>query len=342
MHQGDDIKKEILEKAKEVQYKIDAVAHHVSQKVPTVRKDDTILQLKAMLLENANRFDTINYVYVLSDKKKLKGVASIKEVLSADPSKKISEIMVGEDLITAHPHTDQEKVAHKALKHNLKSIPIVDKNNKFIGVVPSDQILSILDQESKEDLLRFSGYMLDNEDDSRDESKLPVLRSFQHRIPWILFGLFGGLFTAQIISKFDGILTEYVILASFIPLVAYVANAVGVQTQTVFIRDLAVRGNINYYKYSLKQALVAILIAITCWAAILFMAVLSWQESYLGIVVGAAVFSAILMATFFAVLIPYSLNKLKMDPAIGSGPFTTIIQDFLSIVIYLAIATMLL
>ena len=341
MLQGDTITKELIDKAKEMRYKIDAVAHHVSQKVPTVKKDDTILEIKSMLFENAKNFETINYIYVLSDKKKLKGVASVKEVLSADPNKKISEIMVSEDLITAHPNTDQEKVAHKALKHSLKSIPIVDKNNKFIGVVPSDQILSILDQESEEDLLRFAGFILDK-DDSQNESKLPVFKSFQHRIPWILFGLFGGLFTAQIISKFDGILTEYIILASFIPLVAYVANAVGVQTQTVFIRDLAVRGNIDYGKYSLKQALIAILIAITCWAAILFMAVLSWQESYLGIVVGAAVFSAILMATFFAVFIPLVLTKLKMDPAIGSGPFTTIVQDFLSIVIYLAIASMLL
>lgn len=341
MHNSTDIAKEITEKAKKLHIKVDAIGMHATKKVPVADKNDTIGDVKRRLLESTKAFDTINYIYVLSKKGKLKGVLSIREVLRGDVDQKVSKVMQKKDLIVAHPNTDREKVAHIALKNSLKAVPIVDDKNTFLGVVPSDSILSILDQESEEDLLKFAGIIL-GENHPEEQSNLPVYKSFISRIPWIVFGMVGGTITATLIGNFQSILSQNLILASFIPLVAYVANAVGNQTQMVLIRDLAVRTKIDTSTYWVKQFIISILIAFACWLTIILITSLVWQETYLGVVVGLSIFIAIITATFLAMLIPYTLKKLRFDPAIGSGPFTTVIQDLLSIMIYFTIASMML
>lgn len=338
--QTDTVSKEIKEKVKEIEYKVDAIAHHITDKVPTAHRNDTVLNVKGVLLESAKDYDTINYIYVLSKSKRLKGVVSIKELLNADSNQKISEVMQQENLVVAHPHTDQEKVAHTALRHNLKAMPVVDKKNKFIGVVPSDQVLSILDQESEEDLLKFAGYILGS-DHPEEESKQPVITSFVHRIPWIIVGLLGGTVTARLISSFSGVLSQNLILASFIPLVAYIASAVSNQTQTVLIRDMATRANIKIYDYFLKQLMISVLIGLSSWLIIFLLSTVLWVQPYTGVIIGFAVFLAVSFSTLLAISIPYSLKKFRMDPVVGSGPFTTVIQDFISIMIYFSVASAL-
>jgi magnesium transporter len=244
------------------------------------------------------------------------------------------------DLIKVHPHTDQEKAAHMALASGIKAVPVVDEAGYFLGVIPSDGIQSILESETKEDFYRFAGIVGKQHPDKTQD--LSIRRSFARRIPWILIGLFGGLLTAEIIGEFEHVLSKNLLLAGFIPLIAYIANAVGVQTQTVYIRDLATQAKFSTYYYSIRQIITSTLIGLTCWGLIYLLSVFIWHTPYLGFVVGLAVFSAILVATFFAIFIPYILKTLGTDPAIGSGPFSTIIQDLLSIVIYFAIASALL
>ena len=165
---------------------------------------------------------------------------------------------------------------------------------------------------------------------------------FLYRIPWILIGLVGGLLTAGVISGFEGTLEEHIILAFFMPLVAYLSDAVGNQTQTMFIRDLAVRNKISKLKYTFTQAIAGSLIGIVCWAIISGVTHLFWNDLYVGFVIGLSIFIATLVASFLAMGIPGILKLFGQDPAIGSGPFTTIIQDLLSIIIYFIVATALL
>ncbi len=152
----------------------------------------------------------------------------------------------------------------------------------------------------------------------------------------------GGLFTAKVIGLYDHILEEEVIFASFIPLVAYVANAVGNQTQTLYIRDLATKPDIKLALYSVKQIVTTFLIGLTSWAAIILITTLFWGSLILGVIVGLAVFIAILVATIFSLIIPTMFERLNIDPATGSGPFTTVIQDLLSVLVYLTIAILFL
>lgn len=320
--------------------KKDSVGHKITTKVPLTTPEATLADVRLYLFNRPHDLDTINYIYVVSPKQKLLGVFSIREVFKNKPTTQVSAIMKRSPH-TAHPNTDQERVAHLALKHNLKAIPIVNHHDELLGVIPSDAILSILNHETKEDLLQIAGIVAD-EATLGITSDIPVLTSFLHRIPWIVIGLVGGLLTAQIIDTFSATLEQNLILAAFIPLVAYLANAVGTQTQTIFIRDLSTRKNLPLARYTLKQFANSLLIGITCWLIIAGLASFSWQAGYLGFIIGLAIFVTINAATFFALSIPLLLKKLNQDPAIGSGPFTAITQDFFSVVIYFAIASLLL
>lgn len=309
----------------------DAVGHKITTKIPKALTHEKVSSVRNLLNEKAQDYDSINYVYVITKQNTLKGVLSVKDIFKADPETKIADLVQEQHLVRVHPKTDQEKAARLAIKYNINAMPIVDEDDKLLGVLSGDQISSILDHEAREDLLRISGIL-------SQEDELSVIQSFKGRVPWILFGLTGGLVTAKVIAGFENILAQNLILASFIPLVAYIANAVGAQTQTIYIRDLAVNKKITKF-YPLKHITVSAMIALSCWVLLTLLTTIIWQNPNLGAVVGMAIALAIANATFFALLIPFVLYRLDTDPAIGSGPFATVIQDLLSVLIYFTVAS---
>lgn len=327
---------DILNKANTINLPRDAAGRRITASVPRIRPGETIRDAKELIEKNAKKYESINYIYVTSKSGRLKGVVSIKDIFNYPPDTRISEIMVTK-VVKAKPETDQEKVALKALRNNIKSIPIVNDQGRFLGALTNDSILNILDTEYREDFLKMSGIVITK--NSHLNESMDVFKSFKVRAPWILIGLFGGLFTAKLIGLFDRVLEEEIVFASFIPLVAYITNAVGTQTQTLYIRDMSQNTKIPFLRYSAKQLLITSLIALTSWGAIIAVARLFWNSIFLGIVIGIAVFTAIIVATIFSILVPYILDKAKVDPAAGSGPFTTIIQDLLSVLIYLGIVS---
>lgn len=311
----------------------------LTSQVPLCKSSHKVKDVREKLLADMPNFKSVNYIYVISKGNKLVGVLSIKELFSCSEDTRIRKIMT-KRLVKSHPNIDIEKIAHKARKQNIKAMPIVENNNNFLGVIPSHQILHILDNEAKEDLLHISGIIPHSS--MMNEDKTTIMKSFFFRTPWILIGLIGGILAAKIISQFEAVLEKELVLAAFIPLVAYIANAVGVQTQTIYIRDIAISHKIKMMKYSIKQMGISILIGLACWLTIAIISFFLWESQKIGFIVGFAVFCAIVVATVFSILIPFILTKLGKDPAIGSGPFTTIIQDMLSIVIYFWIATIFL
>ncbi len=307
----------------------------INKKIPICHSDQKIDDVKKYLFGKMSYFDTIDYIYVLTKNDILKGVISIHELFKSAPDSFIRDHFITK-IVKAHPDTDPEKIVHLALNNNIKSIPIVDKQNKFIGVISSDTILDILNKEGHEDFMHIEGIIPTT---IYDQQNISIFKNFILRTPWIIVGLLGGLIAAKIIANFESVLEEKLILAAFIPLVAYVANAVGSQTQTLYIRTLAMGQKIQMWKYSFKQISISFFIGIACWIVIGLISLIIWKSSLLGMIVGFAVFCSVLVATTFALLIPFLLTKFNKDPAIGSGPFTTIIQDMLSVLIYFIIAT---
>lgn len=333
------ISKEITQKLSALTLPIDSAGRIAIVKVPLTSPNLTIKDVQQMLFDHSKDFETINYIYVVGEKGRLRGILSIKDIFIFSPDTIVKTVMET-DIIKVHPRTDQEIASHMALKSGIKAVPVVDDGGYFLGVISSDKIQSILESETKEDFYRFAGIVGKHQPGKTQD--ISIKKSFARRIPWILIGLFGGLLTAKIIGGFEHVLAKNLLLAGFIPLIAYIANAVGVQTQTVYIRDLATQAKFSTYYYSIRQMITSTLIGITCWVLIYLLALFIWHTPFLGLVIGLSVFSAIIVATFFAIFIPYVLKRLGTDPAIGSGPFSTIIQDLLSIVIYFAIASALL
>lgn len=321
-------------------YPSESAGRRMIENIPIFHPEDKISDVRKKLFEKAKEFETLNYVYVVDKERRLLGVFSIKEVFQRPEETKVENLMVRE-LIKAHPYTDQERIAILALKHNLKAIPVVNKENHFLGVVASDVILDILHAEYLEDILRLGG-IAKYDTFSAKILQAPVGILTKLRLPWLILGLFGGLLAAQIVNLFEGNLKTHFILAAFIPLIVYMADAVGTQTETLFIRSLAVDLKLNIRNYFFKEIKVSVLIALVLGALLTLISFTWLGLPHIGIILGISLFLTIVVAFLIGLLIPYLLNKFKKDPALGSGPFGTIIRDVLSLIIYFSVASLML
>lgn len=330
---------EIIKNLK-TKYPKDSAGRRMVGNIPTCYLEDKVSDVKEKILKRAQEFETLNYIYVLDKEGKLVGIFSLKELLQKPEETEIKSLMIKE-IIKAHPYTDQKKVAFLALKYNLKAIPVVDNKEHFLGVVPSDTILEILHSEHLKDLLKSAGFF-DGVYFPSKMMKMPVGILTKTRLPWLLFGLFGGIFAAKIADFFEKPLSTHFALVAFIPLIVYMADAVGTQTQTLIARNLALDTALPFRKYLLKEIKVSLLLGLLLGFILSLVSLVWYQLPYLGVVLGVSLFLTIVAAIFIGSLIPYFLYKFKQDPAIGSGPFATIITDLCSLIIYFSVATILL
>jgi magnesium transporter len=321
-------------------YPSESAGRRMIGNIPKAMPEEMISDIRKRLFEKANDFETLNYIYIIDRKEKLVGVLSLKDVFQKPGESKVKDLMV-KDIIRARPHTDQERVAILALRHNLKSVPVVDKEDVFLGVVPSDVILGILHSENVEDFLRFAG--ISKRDAILNKTlQFPVSVLAKIRLPWLIFGLLGGLFAAKIVTFFEGPLKVHFVLAAFIPLIVYMADAVGVQAQTLFIRNLALDSRLDTRKYFLKEIKISLVIALILGSFLVLISFLWFGLLNIGIILGVSLFLTVICACLIAVLVPWLLQNLKKDPAIGSGPFATIVRDILTLAIYFSVASLML
>ncbi len=325
------------------QYPHESAGRILTIKVPAVNELAKVGDIESMLTKNSSDFDSIDYVYVLGNHGELKGVVSVREVFQQESDVLVSKVMSPAS-VTVRPYTDQERVALLALRHSLKAVPVVDKDNFFIGIVPHNAILKILDQEAVEDILRLGGvYQGKAELTSYDRVlELPITKSLKHRLPWLILGLIGGFVAAAIIGVFEHTLSQNLTLAAFIPLVVYMANAVGIQTEAFIIRELAVNPTLVFKKYFQRQFVVVALIGFTMSFLLYFVSLFIYHQTQLSFVLGTSLFIATLTSIITGLIIPYTFSRLKQDPANASGPIATILQDIISVIVYFGVAKLLL
>lgn len=313
----------------------------MTTKIPVVDSETTLGTINRLVFSNITKFDTINYIYVVNKKGVLTGVLSIKEVFRRQESSKVGKASK-KATVYVHPETDQERVIYLALRNNIKAIPVVNKEGVLLGVVPSDKILSILYHEAREDALHIAG-IHKKEAQFDNILETPLITSYRYRVPWLILGMFGGLFAARIVGLFQTTLEQNLLLAAFIPLMVYISNAVAVQGQTILVRDISVSDKIPYVKYIIRQGGISFLIAITLSALFFIISRLGFTPSFfVGFVAALAMLVSINVATFLGMLVPIMLKRMKMDPALGSGPLSTILQDTMTIIIYFSVASLML
>lgn len=313
---------------------------YIIQEFPQVRTGTTVKDLEEMLLANAHSYNIIDYIYVTDDSGRLVGVLSIKELFKAPRTAKVDGLMKT-NLVVAHPHTHRERLAYLALAHGLKAIPVVDDEKRFYGIVPYDVLLHIFNDEVHEDFIQFGGmfHRVGKEYTMLDSPPNTMIKS---RLPWLVVGVLGGVVTASIVSGFESVLSSLITLAAFTPVLAYLSDAVGTQSETLAVRGIALNPRLSMRTYLLKELQIGALLALICSGLLGACAYLGWGNSTLAAIVGLSMFISIIAAILISTGLPFILRYLKLDPALASGPLATMVSDVATITIYFTIATMLL
>lgn len=315
-----------------------SVSYVVTNKVPTCSSRTTVGDvIKLLNTEKPDQFVSINYIYVLDSENKLKGTVSVENIFRNDHSE-ILENLMNTNLITVREHSHQEKAALLAIKNDLKAIPVTDKNDKFIGVITSETILNILHREHVEDLLHYAG-LGKYKNFGHDFISVPVHTQIKARLPWLIIGLVGGIFAASIVSRFDVLLEELVLLAAFMPAVIYIADAVGTQSETLIVRNLSLNEKLNIRKYIQKELVITGSLGLIIGILAGILSQIFWQNFTLALIVSVSFLLASIASAICGVMLPIILEKLKIDPAVGSGPIATVISDLLSIIVYFSVAS---
>ncbi len=318
---------------------LENIKNHIIKEILTVNPENNVGHIKEILAKKARQFEIIGYVYVVDHAQKLVGVISLKEILQAN-NESLSEKLMIKNIISIREDVHPEKVVHLALKYGFWSIPVVDKEKHLLGVIPHKTILSIFHHKVREDVLRSGG--IHHKIKEIESLETPVSRLVRARLPSLFIGLLGGLAAAAIISNFESFLNEYIILASFIPVIVYLSDAIGTQSQTLVIRMIALEPNFSLRRYLFREikigSLLGFIFAISLFAAVFF----GWGKLDLGIVIGSSIFLSMIFQTFFSTYISIIFEKFGIDPATATGPIATIISDITTIVAYFSIAVSLL
>jgi len=307
---------------------------------PRVRTGKKIKDVENMLLDKADTFDTIDYVYIVDNDEVLKGAISIKELHASKKDVNVEEIME-KKLVFAHPMTHQERIVYLALSHKIKAIPVVDREKRLLGIVPYDTILEIFNEEVREDIFKFGGifHKVGKEYTTIKSSAATMIRT---RLPWLIIGVLGGTLTASIISSFEHVLNTLLALAAFAPVLAYLSDAVGTQSETLTVRSIALDPKLSLKSYFAREFAVALALALACGLLLSTIALLGWQNSVLGLIIGLSMFLSVISAVFISTGFPFLFKKVNLDPAIASGPFATMISDVATVTIYFTVASLLL
>ncbi len=289
-------------------------------------------------IQGAEEAETVFYVYVVDEDGRLVGVVSLRQLITSPPTATLRQIM-NRDVIRVHVSTDQEQVARLVAKYDLLAIPVVDDDDRLVGIITVDDVIDVLREEATEDVFKMAG--TSQEELVYGNQVLPIVRI---RMPWLVVNLFGGILTGTILWWFRATVEEIIALVSFVPVITAMGGNVGTQTSSILVRGFATgRVDFDNLKAHLwKEIRVGFLLGVVC-GALVGVAALVWHRNvFLGVVVAVSMIAAMTVAATMGTLTPALFRKLNIDPAVASGPFVTTANDITGILIYLGTATALL
>jgi magnesium transporter len=312
----------------------ESVGGHVVASVPHARPGEKAREVLARLA--AEKPTSVELVLVTDAHGHLVGAAPLARVLALDASDPI-EKAADRDFPRVRANSDQERAASLALHHGVDALPVVDEEGCALGVMPTQALLQVLRREHVEDLHVLSGIQRETSR-ARHAIEDPPLRRVQHRLPWLLAGLGGSALATAAMAGFEATLERTIAVAFFVPAIVYLADAIGTQTEAIAVRGLSLtRAGITHLiagELRTGMLLGAIL------AAISFPFVLwAFRDLRLAGAVATALFVASSVAAIVGISFPWVLAKMRRDPAYGSGPLATIVQDVLSLVVYLGVVS---
>lgn len=311
----------------------DGIGRYVARHVPTAAHDVAAGGVRAAML--GRHYDCAESIVVLDTHERVIGQVSLSLLLELEPGAIMQSVMQTH-MPLVFMDTDQERVATMALQYGLTAVPVVDSEGKLCGVVPASALLGVLRREHVEDIHRMAGIVRES-DMAREAIEAPPVRRVRHRLPWLLIGLAGSTAAALLMAKFEDILTRNISIAFFVPGIVYLADAIGTQTEAIAVRGLSLShaGIMHLLSGELRTGLLlgAILGTIAfggAWVAT--------GDARLSSAVALSLMVASALASAIGLILPWLFARLGQDPAYGSGPVATIIQDVLTLAVYLSVA----
>ncbi|MEK3974280.1 MULTISPECIES: magnesium transporter [unclassified Psychrobacillus] len=300
-----------------------------------IPENSTCRSAMTILRNAAPDAETIYYLFVVDESHRLAGVISLRDLIVADEDTLIKDIM-NERVVSVLVNEDQEEVAKMIKDYDFLAVPVLDFENHLLGIVTVDDIIDVLDEEASDDYSKLAAV---SDMDTFDKGPFSAARK---RLPWLIILLFLGMMTANLMSIFEQTLDKVALLAVFIPLIAGMAGNSGTQALAVAVRGIAT-GDIEEQsktKLLFREAGTGLITGLICGLLVIGVIYFWKHDLLIGMLVGAAIFGSIFFATLGGSFIPLLIHRMKIDPAVASGPFITTINDLISILIYLGLATL--
>ncbi|MCK5450865.1 MAG: magnesium transporter [Candidatus Omnitrophica bacterium] len=333
----DLIEKEDAEEVEEIlSYPEDSAARVMNPEFISVTESEDVEHA----IEHIRGFEVdeeIFYVYVVNSAKRLKGIVSIGRLLTVPKGTLIKDIFDSE-IHSVVADEDQEKAAMIMKKYDLVSLPVVNEDGGLIGRITVDDIIDVMDEERGEDISRMTGTI------EEEQGTETAYKAAKNRFPWLVTCMLGSIVTGLVIRMYQITLTETIALVSFIPVITATGGNSGVQASTVVVREIAL-GSMNFSRIwdeVWRQFKVALSLGAICGIILTGLTNFWIKNSLIGVIVGISIFLVVVWSNFVGVVTPVIFRKIKIDPAIASGPLITTLNDVIGVLIYLNIATLML
>ena len=323
-----------------LQYPDDSAGSIMTAEYIALKKSMTVEQSFAYIRRNAVDKETIYTCFVLDEKRHLEGVVTVKDLLLNDYASKVEDIM-DTNIIQAVTTDDQEVVVETFNKYDLLSLPVVDHEHRLVGIITVDDIVDVMEQEATEDI-ELMAAILPSE---KPYLKMGVFEVAKNRIPWLLILMFTSTISALILEYFDAFTALFPTLITCVPMLTATGGNAGSQSSTTIIRAMSI-GDVemeDVWKVFWKECRVSLIVgAILGVANYIRLIIMYSDEPMVCLVIGLSLVATVVMSKLLACVLPFIAKKLKLDPAMMAAPLISTIVDSLRLVVYFAIAGMIL
>lgn len=320
-----------------LQYKEDTAGGLMGTEMVTVNENWSMPECLKEMRQQAEQLDEIYYVYVVDDDERLQGVFPLKKMISSPSVSKVKHVMK-KDPITVHVDTPIDDVVTTIEKYDLVAVPVIDSIGRLVGQITVDDVMDQVREHSERDYQLASGLSQDIETDDN------VVRQTTARLPWLLIGMLGGISNSMILGNFDTTFAAHPEMALYIPLIGGTGGNVGTQSSAIVVQGLANNSLDvkNTFKQVLKESVVALINAtIISLLVYIYNFIRYGGAATVTYSVSLSLFCVVMFASIFGTLVPMTLEKLKVDPAIATGPFISITNDIIGMLIYMGVTTLL-
>lgn len=323
-----------------LRYPADSAGSLMTIEYVELKKSMTVKEAMDHIKEIGLNKETIYTCYITDKDRTLEGFVSLRSLVISDENLKVADIMETE-LIKVYTHDDQEEVANIFRKYGFLALPVVDKENRLIGIITVDDIMDVITQEAAEDF-QIMAAMSPSEEEYLDAK---IWKLALNRLPWLLLLMISATFTGRIMGRYESILTSVAVLGTFVPMLMDTGGNAGSQSSTLIIRGLAI-GDIKtgdvfrvLFKEFSVSLTIGIILSLTNFVRLL---VIERVGMLMAATVSITLLITVMLSKVIGGTLPIIAKKVKLDPAIMAGPLITTIVDAVSLIVYFTIATAML